>query len=101
MYLMWDNEIVGKQVMEKGKVPMMVAITDDVNKLPFDLFKAWRIREVTMIDFVKWASDRCFPENRVGAEKLLGELGLDRYDGWEIVKKTGGKLETDRFWIKF
>ena len=31
----------------------------------------------------------------------IGELGLDRYDEWEIVKKTGGKLETDRFWIKF
>ena len=53
-----------------------------------------------MIEFINWASDRCFPENRVGAKELLKELGLDRYDGWEIVKKTGGKLETDRFWIQ-
>jgi hypothetical protein len=100
MYLMWDNEIVAKQVIENGKMPMMVATTDNVNKLPFDLFKAWKVREVTMIEFINWASDRCFPENRVGAKELLKELGLDRYDGWEIVKKTGGKLETDRFWIQ-
>lgn len=23
------------------------------------------------------------------------------YDGWEIVKQTGGVLETDKFWIKW
>lgn len=100
MVLMWADEVVAIQVTS-GHTPMLRAVTNDISKLPFDLFKAWKVREVTMYELINWASDRCFPENRVGAEQLLKELGLDRYDGWEIVKKTGGRLETDRFWIDF
>ena len=43
-----------------------------------------------------------FPPERFGANELLAELGLDRYDAWEIVKKTGAKLTgVDKFWIDF
>ena len=65
---------------------------------PFGLFRD--SNEVPMLDVIKWFEDRAFPEERVDCERLLDELGLDRYDAWEIVKKTRGTLMTDYFWLK-
>ena len=79
----------------------MVAIKNiPQHQLPFGLYGRFD-RSVTMYKFIEWASERCFPEERIGASELLKELGLDRYDGWEIVKKTNGVLMTDSFWIDF
>lgn len=51
---------------------------------------------------MNWVSqDRVFPENRIGAKELLKELGLDRYDGWEIAKKTNARLGNDYYWVDF
>ena len=38
-------------------------------------------------------------QERVGAKELLKELGIDHYDGWEIVKIIHARLITDPFWI--
>lgn len=59
-------------------------------------------KEVTYADFLKWAEERCFPPERYGAEDILKMLGLERYDRYEIIKKTNAELTcVDEFWVDF
>lgn len=44
--------------------------------------------------------DRAFPKERVDCEELLDDLGLDRYDRWNIIKETRDTLMTDYWWLK-
>ena len=43
---------------------------------------------------------RCVPRQRDGLSHYLAELGLDRYDPLEIIRKTAGRMAEDHFWIK-
>ena len=68
--------------------------------IPFGLFMKSNTESLFKIQ--KWASTRCFPPERFGADELLAELGLDRYDACEIVKRTGARMTgVDKFWIDF
>jgi hypothetical protein len=40
-------------------------------------------------------SRRTYSEGRQDLKKLLSDMGLGKYDLWEMVKKTEGKLVTD------
>lgn len=103
MKLMHCDTVIADVVPNAVGIPFKVVIREGVPRAytPYVLFKKWTVQEVTYQEFVEWASQRCFPPNRIGVEKLLAELGLDYYDGWEIVKRTGGHLVTDHFWIDF
>ncbi|MFC5403328.1 hypothetical protein [Cohnella soli] len=50
-------------------------------------------------DIIHWLSDRVFPENRQGSHALLANLGLTRYDVWEIAKLTHAAVLTDNYWM--
>jgi hypothetical protein len=44
---------------------------------------------------------RCFPRDRLNVRQLLTELGLNKYDPYEIVRKTRGQMFDDYYWIRF
>lgn len=68
---------------------------------PLSLF-GYKKTEVTMQEFVDWVTKRCFPEERVDAQDVLREIGLEKYDAWEIVKRTNAVLTGfDDFWVDF
>lgn len=69
--------------------------TDNIVKTAFgnNLFPDWN-------DFEVFLEERCVPESRSGIREYLEALGLDRYDPFEIIKKTGGRMAEDEQWIK-
>lgn len=102
--LMNGNKPVARLVNNKT-YPMMRAY-DDVEQieLPFSLFGFGKYgkREVEYVDFLKWAEGRCFPSERVDADEVLASLGLQRYDAYEIIKRTNAVLSyVDNFWVDF
>lgn len=52
-------------------------------------------------DFEDFLEERCFPRNRDKMKFHLRQLELDYYDPYQIVRKTGGKLEGDSYSIVF
>jgi len=70
------------------------------NLIPKDLFSEGKT-SVNFDELIEWLSERIFPPNRVGVDKLLKELGLNMYDPWLITQCTRASLMTDGFWIKF
>ena len=43
---------------------------------------------------------RCIPRQRDGLQYYLSQLGLNRYNPLEIIRKTAGRMAEDGFWIK-
>ena len=103
MKLMHCNTIIADVVNNELGLPFKVVLREGIPKeyTPFVLFEWWTVKEVTYQRFVEWASQRCFPPNRIDVENELERLGLDHYDAWEIIKRTGGHLVSDHFWIDF
>lgn len=66
--------------------------------IPFGLFRNTKRESIFRV--MDWFEDRAFPEERTDCKKLLDELGLERYNAWDIIKKTRGTLMTDYFWLK-
>jgi hypothetical protein len=67
--------------------------------VPKELFRDEKKCNASQV--IDWACDRVFPEERIGAKELLLELGLDRYEPWEIAKKTRASLMEDWYWLSF
>lgn len=68
--------------------------------LPLNLFIGDR-RCVPLVDVVVWAKKRVFPKERMDCDKLLAAMGMQNYDAWEIVKRTGACLMEDPYWLRF
>ena len=51
----------------------------------------------TLFEFFK---RRIPPKDHVMIDEILEELGLDEYDEMEILKKTNGILNTDRYYLE-
>lgn len=51
--------------------------------------------------FIRWMSERVIPEDRVDIEKVLNLMSIDKYDMFDIAKKTRACLMEDDFWVKF
>lgn len=49
----------------------------------------------------EWLKDRVFPKNRIGARKILKDLGLKKYDHFEIAYISRASLVEDPYWIAF
>ena len=68
---------------------------------PQELF-GFTKREVTFVEFVDWVGQRCFPRERLDADRLLKKLGLKEYDPMAIVERTKGVITAqDEIWIDF
>ena len=100
MQLMCRDYVIADTVKKDGKYYLKLRDNVASIDIPFGLFR--KSEYETMFSIQEWASTRCFPPERFGADELLAELGLDHYDGWEIAKKTGARLYgCDEFWLKF
>ena len=51
-------------------------------------------------DLSVFLESRCVPRQRDGLQYYLAELGLDRYDPLDIIRKTEGRMAEDACWIK-
>lgn len=99
--IMSGNKVIAIAKKEKSGVYMEAIEGIPQHLLPIALF-GWDKRRVSMLEVIDWASSRCFPPDRVDADRILKEMGLDRYDPWEIAKITKAKLiSEDKFWIDF
>ena len=103
MKLFWNDTVVAVQPVINGRPQLRMEVCDGIRKsiLPADLFRFGTLKSVPISVFYAWAEQRCFPENRVDAEELLAELGLEKYDPLQIVMKTNARLITDNFWVDF
>ena len=96
---MYDNiELTTTENVGTPQVQMRLKPNLPKELTPFGLFRDSDTESLFKV--VDWFSDRVFPEERVDCKELLEELGLDRYDPWEIAKKTRGTLMTDGWWLK-
>lgn len=100
MKLMCEDKVIADTVKKDGMYYLKLRQGVPPIDVPFGLFMHSEYEDLFSIQ--KWASKRCFPEDRFGADELLAELGLDTYDPWEIVKKTKAEMTgVDKFWIDF
>lgn len=51
-------------------------------------------------DLMIFLESRCVPRQRDGLQHYLSQLGLDRYEPLEIIRKTAGRMAEDACWIK-
>lgn len=101
MLLMCSDKVIAYQTMQDGKQVMKKVDRIDDFIFPYKLFPE-DSDTISIFKFGEWAKQRCFPEERLDAKELLAELGLDRYDRWEIVKRTNARLHgRDEFWVDF
>lgn len=58
-------------------------------------------RPHTLSEISKLFEDRCFERTNAGVETLLGLLGLEEYNPYDIVRRTRGRTVMDFYWIRF
>ncbi|HZK85288.1 MAG TPA: hypothetical protein VFC58_11585 [Desulfosporosinus sp.] len=97
--LMMDNLQIGHQEGVEGDYTIALEEWVPAVYAPMELFTGKRI--VSMLDFVEWINGRVFPPERIGAEQLLKELGLDEYRPFAIAKETKACLMEDPYWVAF
>lgn len=51
-------------------------------------------------DFGVFLESRCVPRQRDGLQYYLAQLGLEKYEPLEIIRKTEGRMAEDACWIK-
>ena len=54
----------------------------------------------TWDDLLDFLEDRCMPRTRAGLHKYLDSIGVDGYDVFAIVQKTGGRMAEDHQWME-
>ena len=54
----------------------------------------------TWDDLLEFLEDRCMPRTRAGLCKYLDSIGVDEYDVFAIVQKTGGRMAEDYQWME-
>lgn len=54
----------------------------------------------TWEDFLAFLEERCVPRARAGIREYLDEIGVERYEPLEIVKRTSGRMAEDDQWLK-
>lgn len=100
MVLMSDTKVIARKIVQKDKWDSFFQLEAGVTveDVPDGLFMNGKTE--TWDNIMSFFKLRVFPKERCGAEELLDELGLDRYDAWDIAKKTRGTLMTDPWWMK-
>lgn len=80
----------------------ILLVRDDID-YPFDLFgpRGFHKKEVGYLEFTKWFKSRAFPEERVGVEVLLKELGLKEYSAIKVAMHYEGRLASDDISVKW
>jgi len=75
-----------------------LAVMNETDEL---LHRAFGVKvEPDWADLEEFLESRCFPRTREGVDLILRELGLEEYDPFAIVERTGGRMAEDRQWLK-
>ena len=59
-----------------------------------------RVLTPTWDDLLEFLEDRCMPRTRAGLRKYLDAIGVDEYNVFDIVQKTGGRMAEDDQWME-
>ena len=73
----------------KGQFHFPLFLIDSHGLYPF-------CRQCDLADFL---AERCIPRQRAGLREYLEALGLDEYDPFAIIEKTGGRMAEDQQWL--
>ena len=93
-----DNYVMRIDFMYKQKICTEIYVDfthkkiNIVNRTNDIMKRAFGINEnPTWQDFEDFLADRCFPKERAMCKTILGRIGIDSYDPFQIVEKTNGK----------
>lgn len=102
MRIMNGNRVVARPIKVQGIIMGFRAEPWTTwRDTPQALF-GFKKREVTFAEFSKWVETRCFPRERMDADKLLRQMGLKEYNPMAIVEITKGVITAqDEIWIDF
>lgn len=78
--------------------PEYIEIIDNTIEPPMNLFYGRQAIHIT--EYIDWLKTRAFPEYRCGADKLLKQMDLEKYDPIRIATITGARMAQDQFSIK-
>jgi len=98
-----DKPVVAVQADLKNKIATFERLTSNLNALPFYLYGDPKL-DIIEPDFEwleRFIKARTFPRNRDNCADILEWLGLEKYDIWEINRKTKGITTDDPFWLRF
>lgn len=84
-------------VAKYNKDTNMIESTNSGKALPLDLFGVPFGDKVDMVKFTNWVKKRIFPENRCGADQLIKEMGLEKYEPIKMVRMTNARLASDDY----
>ena len=99
--IMYDGLELGKFVQNNDKLELKLNDGIKQSWLPY-IFDIGLSADVDMnIVINAWVKERVFPRNRFGANKMLKELGLKKYDADKIAEVTRCSLLTDPYWIAY
>ena len=62
-----------------------------------------RVPDVCVTKYVieEFFRRRCFDEHCAAASDYLRELGLEKFNAFQIVQKTKGRMYSDEMWVRF
>lgn len=100
--LYMDNKLIATEdVMGVHKIVRLVDLDESIENIPANLFGYGNNRRswVYLGEFMKWAEERCFPEDRTDARELLDSIGLKEYDKGLIKYFSNSQYASDWFWV--
>ena len=101
--MLGETPVVTVRADIKNRIATFIKLTENQNALPFYLYGDPIIALIEP-DFTwleKFLKARTFPRDRHNCEDILSWMGLEKYDIWEINKKTKGITTDDPFWLRF
>ena len=100
MTLMYDALELGDFVKDAdGKITLQLNNNVEKTWLPYIFELAYDSNFDMGIVLNEWKKERVFPKSRYGSKKLLRQLGINKYDIDEILKRTNYSVLTDPYWI--
>lgn len=92
--LMWKDEVVGNVTIGEKEIHINRYSTNPVKQIFYK-------ETITRYEFGEILRHRCWDENRPDLDVLLGMIGLNEFNPYEICKKTHGLMVQDFTWFKF
>jgi hypothetical protein len=97
-----NNTAVGKVTKTDDSYTVELFDGFDSVDVPFHFRNEYKtgIRVFKDRDVVDWILNRIIPKERQNINHILNELGMDKYDEWEMFKAYEGRTVRDHFYVK-
>ena len=92
--LMWGDEVISSVKVKEKNVHIDRFVIHPIKQIFYK-------DDITRFEFGEILKSRCWDENRSDMNILLGLIGLNEYNPYEICKITHGKMIQDDTWFKF